>query len=226
VEPDINADNQPPPWFNTFLSGMMPEWMRNLPPGLRNQWMSLGGGNGGGGVNGILAAGSQYQDPYSKENIISKLEGQWAEAKKANEDRYARLTSLLASREGLVKGYGEQEKKTARREFGAQEAQNESSLISRGLYNSGVLEATRRGNRSALVDSLKQTDERTGLLRSQMRGDLAGAIERRSDEYPQTDFYSQLILGREAAKAQKSGQNGANLVNFAGAVLPSIIGLL
>lgn len=146
-------------------------------------------------------------DPFSSEGIMKKLEEGWAEARKANETRY---NTIL----GLMNNTGKTMMSEAYTQHNDANASNEEELISRGMRNSGVMEALKRGETTRFEKQKMDIHER-------IQGAKAGFMERRTDEYPQLDFYRDLILGKAGADAQRKGQQSAESVEF----LKTIAGL-
>lgn len=125
-----------------------------------------------------------YQD------LISRFQQQQTAANAANENRY----------QDILKTYdtaGRSAKTSAAKAAKEGTAQDTQSLISRGLYNTGTLDATRRGRQSDLTDQNSAIDENVASQR-------AGVMERRTDQAPDMGIYAQLLQQAGAAQSQAS----------------------
>ena len=74
----------------------------------------------------------------------------------------------------------------------------QQGLVSAGLANSTVMPTVMAGIDRARADALASVAQRSAAYQAGMQADLAGAIERREDEYPSLQMMLQLahaVLG-------------------------------
>jgi hypothetical protein len=168
----------------------------------------MGGGGGGGNslINQLLSEWRRTQD----------------EAKKANEDRYndiinygnQRLTRNLGRSEGL----GTIDRQQIGKDYDRLSANADQDLISRGFRNSSVRQNVQR----SVEDDRQFANARLGemLRREQIgidmdaSGDVIGAMERRTDSYPEqlTSLFMQLGLAGQLGGSYGAGGGGGGQV--------------
>lgn len=176
-----------------FPPGFNPDPLQGLPVG---GGTIPTGGAGGSGNNQLIAA------------LLADYERARREGKQANEDRFKQLIDMLTGRydRGLnnLEGAGEQALADVDQDYERFAASLDQDMISRGLRNSTVRQSVQRGaqedrqaNRRRVQEDVRKERAQTDAVLS---GDIAGAVERRTDDYPSS---SELI-----ALAMKLGQGG------------------
>lgn len=165
------------------------------------------------------AATPKAVDPYSTQGIMAKLEKGWAEAKAANETRYTNLLGLLQKRKtDAMATYGQTALADAATGHREQLDAAGASARSRGLYNSGVLDALRRGETTRYGKETQGIHEHVAQMGAGYDADIAGVMERKTDEYPDVEFWSNYLLKKQEADAlKKSKKNGMMLGLIGGA---------
>jgi len=162
----------------------------------------------------------------SVDSLLKQLQKQQDAANKANEKRYTQLLKQLRDTQqqslgtyseamGEVRKLGKTRESDIQRDAVRQGAAAEQDLISRGLGNTTIRSSVQRGVEEDRQRSLNMLAEmlagqRAGVLQdragleAQLGGQIAGAIERRSDIGPDTGLYAGLI--QQLARAEQASQ--------------------
>jgi hypothetical protein len=146
---------------------------------------------GGGDIGGLFQG---FQQAYN-------------DARSANEQRYGQLTSGFTQRHNLVRGQidslGANEMEDLRKLYDGYAASATQSAISRGLYNSTVLDSLQGGVQRQRDDAVRRLqndiDLRRANLDAQLSADTLGVIERRTDAYPDYGLMAQLAQAQGQA---------------------------
>jgi hypothetical protein len=137
--------------------------------------------------------------------FLDEYRGQQDAANAANEGRYRQL--LRTARRG-----GHAERNLIRRDFGDQRGEMQQSLLSRGLFNTTILDSMNTRSRESENVALSQS-------RQAQRDKVMGVIERRTDQQPNLGLLTSLIQGASQGIGQQQGQAGAGAgrsFNFGG----------
>lgn len=146
---------------------------------------------------------------FNYQDAIRRFQQAQETANAANESRYQGTLGVLNKRsadvQSLYSGTGTAARGRAARANVEGNAADTQSLISRGLYNTGTLDATRRGRAQDLENQNQAIDEQSSTLRGgaleRTQGDVAGVMERRTDRGPDQGIYAQLLQQQGAAQA-------------------------
>lgn len=171
--------------------------------------------------------------------IFADVMQRYADANKANEDRYGQLlannrsdrdalTSRFGEAMGALSSFGAGQRATIANTFGNQAGMIDQGAITSGLYNTTVRDAMRRRNDEASTRATLELEDaianrKSDLLLRQAGAEAAfdrdrsGIIERRSDVGPDLGFISELIR----RGGLSPGGGGLNL-SFGGAMMPRV----
>ena len=140
---------------------------------------------------------ASQQRASSLSNLINQFSGQYAEARKANEERYAEAKNIYEQIIGLFKPGGEFGKGFEAQIGRAKTksvAQGTQALVSSGLY--GTTQTAGLGKKFeeevGAPARLQMEDVRMGKYAGAL-GAKAGMIERREDEYPDYSMIMNLM---------------------------------
>lgn len=145
-------------------------------------------------------------------NNTNTADAAFNSARKANEDRYNEILSMLQDRynrlTGQVDSIGAQGEADIRANMAKVGAQQQARLTSRGLANTTVPSTVATGTAretEAAVGNYRDALTRYKIgLDQQLSGDVAGFMERRTDSYPDT---SSLV---QDARIRASAGGGAS----------------
>lgn len=150
--------------------------------------------------------------------VMQYLDAMSKQARAANETRYAQQIATLNDNFGqadqVLNGMGATAKADNTRAFADAEGSFTQDAVGRGIYNTSLLDALKLRNREGLARANLAVDEsvadrRSGLL--ERRGQaVAGAIERRVDEGPDTGSYLALVGQAQAEKAAQRERKQEN----------------
>lgn len=141
--------------------------------------------------------------------VMQYLDAMSKQARAANETRYAEQIATLNDNFGqadqVLNGMGTTAKADNARAFGDAEGDFTQDAITRGTFNTSLLDALKLRNREGLARANLAVDEsvadrRSGLLERKGQA-VAGAIESRIDEGPDTAAYLGLVGQAQAEKA-------------------------
>ena len=159
-------------------------------------------------VSGTISGDSTAQQ------IINDLQRAQSEAKAANESRYQDILSGYDQRKGdvlgLVEGMGDTAKAGLYDRYRSAEATGQQDMVSRGLTGTTVKPAMERGYRRDYEQGLGSINESLRSQQANLTGNLdmdrLQFMERRTDAYPDTGLYSQILsqLGQANATSPSS----------------------
>lgn len=127
------------------------------------------------------AAGSTSSKPVDYSAIVRLLADQTQQANAANEARYGQLLSNTDQ-------FGQSAMQASQRQLTGELANNQQSLVNRGLGNSTLVDTTRRG-------ILGDANARNTAVLGQVAQQKNNIIEARTDQAPDLSLYASL-LGR------------------------------
>lgn len=156
-------------------------------------------------------------------NILDTLRG--------SQDRTRQLYGQAAGELRLPSDFGATARRRATRAATEGTAQDVQSLANRGLYNTTIANALARQRGRDLEEQQQAIDERVDVQRSnfgamrsnlfqqqagaeaQGTGDIAGVMERRTDEYPDIGSFMNLMMMLGGAQGQQEGGGQLAILN-------------
>lgn len=166
-------------------------------------------------VSSLFGKDGQGLDTIDTGGVMKYLGGLQNAARAANEKRYTEGLDTIKSGYGsamdIYGGAGDQAVKDIGMQFAEQGAQTDQSLLTRGLYNTTILDALKNRNTeaSARAQAAARESFAAGKAGIAERGAnaTAGFIAGRTDEYPDVGPYATLIgqnsQQRAASQARK-----------------------
>lgn len=186
--------------------------------------------------------------PSKVQQLLGRLDQLFGEARQANEQRYGDVIELLRGSAGRAAELGEQAlgelsvpdalgstaRRRLRRSIADAGAQDTQDLVSRGLYNTTLLQTGQRLRARELEEGEQAIDAQVDAARrgmAQMRagaitgqagleagimGNLAGFMERRTDAYPDVGSFLNLLGMLGGAAGTRAGRSGGQGWSFGG----------
>jgi len=140
-----------------------------------------------------------YQD------LIGWYQRAYDEARRANEDRYQQMIGIYNQRLNAGQGMFGQASSEVNRAFTQRSSAAQQGLVSAGLANTTVLPSVLAGIDRARGEAMAGVAQRAAAYQASLQGDLAQAIERRTDEYPSMQMLLQLAQGLGSAGQVPAG---------------------
>lgn len=186
-------------------TGSIVKWEGNALPGSFNAYQAWRAKNDP-NYSGYNKYGSGLAGQYQKA---------YAEAKSANEQRYADILGGYQQRQqaamSALEGLGTAERAALQKQFGEAASRQSASLIGRGLGGTSVASSVAAKMATSQQESMDQLNERLTRERlgyqTGLSGDTLGFQERREDAYP--DLNQMLMLAK--LKGQTGAQSGYGL---------------
>ena len=155
---------------------------------------------------GLRPSGSgQAANPY--EEALAK-------ANAANEARFKEALGLIDQKLSGISGFGQTDLELLSRERDKSQADLTQDLISRGLFNTSLVEGNRRAIDDRFDFQRRALGERLALLKGDVLSEKAGLLERKQDVGPDPALFAQLFSNAAAAPqtglGSILGQSGLN----------------
>lgn len=135
----------------------------------------------------------------SYQQLLDWYQRAYDEARQANEQRYQQMMGIYNQRLSAGQGLFAQGSAEVDRAFTQRASSAQQGLVSAGLANSTVLPSVLSGIDRARGEAMAGVAQRAAAYRTGLQGDLAQAIERRTDEYPSIQMLLQLAQGLGSA---------------------------
>jgi len=124
-------------------------------------------------------AGTATAAPSKMDELIASYKQAYEQARQANEQRYGEILSGLET-------MGTQAAADIRDAYSNLQALNQQRMVDVGLANSTILPTLQTGATTAMNADMAR-------LQEQLRAEKLGFMERRSDTYPDAQFYANLL---------------------------------